>query len=118
MWARAAYIRPRPAPSPLRPPPKPVSYTHLTGQRIDRASGAHPLFRGQAAHVQGLLDVQFPGFAVGAQAAIVVDPVGAVGILLDLTDQDPGADGMDGPRLDEKHVPRSEEHTSELQSQR
>ncbi|MBS6511007.1 MAG: hypothetical protein KH334_04820, partial [Clostridiales bacterium] len=57
-----------------------------------------------------VLDVQFPGFAVGAQAAIVVDPVGAVGILLDLTDQDPGADGMDGPRLDEKHVPRTDFH--------
>ena len=41
-----------------------------------------------------------------AWAAVVVQAVGNVGVLLDLAQHQPGADGMDGARRKEKCVPR------------
>ena len=46
-----------------------------------------------------------PGPAVGAQPAVIGHPIGGVGILLHLRDEDALADGMEGARFDEKHVP-------------
>ena len=57
--------------------------------------------------------MQLPGLAVGAPPAVVIDPVGAVGVLLDLTDQDARPDGVDGAGLDEEHIPRAHLHLVE-----
>ena len=55
-------------------------------------------------HRQRLGYVQSTGLAVRAHAAVVVDPVGHVGILLDLGDHDALADGMQGAGGDEEHI--------------
>ena len=51
--------------------------------------------------------MQGTGLAVRAQAAVIGDPVGGVGVLLHLGDKDTGANGVQGARLDKEHV-RSE----------
>lgn len=55
--------------------------------------------------VDGLLDVELTRLAVLAEAAIVIDAVRRVGILLDLADDDALADGMQRARGDEKTSP-------------
>ena len=52
----------------------------------------------QAGDVHSLVDMQLPGFAVGSQAAKVINAVGGIGVLLDLGDQDTLADGVQGTR--------------------
>ena len=62
-------------------------------------------------HAEGLLHMELAGLAVGTQPSVIVDPVGDVGILLDLRDDQSGADGMEGSGLNKKHVPGLYGHT-------
>ena len=55
--------------------------------------------------VDGLLDVELTRLAVLAEAAVVVDAVRRVGILLNLADDDALADGVQRARGDEKDIP-------------
>ncbi len=71
----------------------------LGGDRIDRPPG-------EVGHFEGFGDVERPGMAVGAEASPVVDPEGGVGHLLNLGQQDPRADRVDGPGGNVDHVPR------------
>ena len=48
--------------------------------------------------------MEFPGLATFVQAAPVIDPVGGVGVLLDLEDQEPLANGVDASAGDEDRV--------------
>ena len=50
------------------------------------------------------VQVQGPQLPVGAPALVVVDPEGGVGVLLDLGDEDAGADGVDGAWQDEERI--------------
>ena len=54
--------------------------------------------------VLGQFRVNLAGFAVQAQAAVVVDAVGDVGRLLDLCDEAAAADGVDASGGQEEHV--------------
>ena len=56
-------------------------------------------------HGQRLLDMQVPFLPVLPHSPVIIDPVSDIGILLDLRDQDILPDGVDGPRLDEEHIP-------------
>ena len=51
--------------------------------------------------------------AVLVAAVVVVDAVGGVGVLLDLADEDARADGVDGARGNEEHVPPLHGHAVE-----
>ena len=53
-----------------------------------------------------LLQMKLSGLAVGPRASPVVDPEGGVGHLLDLGQQDAGADRVDGAGLDQDAVSR------------
>ena len=46
--------------------------------------------------LQRRFDVEFPAFALGVHAVPIEDPIGGVGGLLDLGDQQAGADGVEG----------------------
>lgn len=59
----------------------------------------------EVSDVDGFLDVELTRLAVLAEAAVVVDAVRRVGILLDLADDDALADGMQRARGDEKTSP-------------
>ena len=52
-----------------------------------------------------LFDVQIPLFSVLSHPSVVIDPVGHVGILLDLRDQNVLSDGVDRAGFDEQHIP-------------
>lgn len=55
-------------------------------------------------YVESLFDVQLPRLSVGAQSAVVVYAVGAVGILLNLGNEHSAADGVDGARGNEETI--------------
>ena len=61
-------------------------------------------------HRKGLLHMEGPGLPVRPQAAVVEDPVGDIGVLLDLRDHQPRADGVEGAGGDEEHVSRLHGH--------
>ena len=55
-------------------------------------------------HGQRLLDMQVPFLPVLPHSPVIIDPVGDIGILLDLRDQDIFPDSMDGPCLNKEHI--------------
>ena len=74
--------------------------------------------RAQFGDSQCLLDVQGAGLAVRPHSAIVVDPVGDVGILLHLRNDDALADGVQGSCRDEEHIALFHRHRIEYFGQR
>ncbi len=69
--------------------------------------GLHGPGRGQpgADRLQGLLQVKRPGPALFIQPVPVVEAVGDIVVLLDLEQQQSGADGVDQPAGDEQGLP-------------
>ena len=66
--------------------------------------------RGAQGHIQRLFHMQGSGLAVGADAAVVVNAVGHVGVLLYLGHHDALADGMQRARRDKKAIPLVHRH--------
>ena len=60
----------------------------------------------QVGYRQRLLHVEGAEVAVLVPTVVVVDPVGGVGVLLDLTDENTGTDRMDGTCLNEEDIAR------------
>ncbi len=57
----------------------------------------HPFHRIGMSDLQGLFDMKVPEFPVLVPAAVVVDPVGHIGVLLNLRNEKTFSDGMKGP---------------------
>ena len=66
--------------------------------------------RGAQGHIQRLFHMQGSGLAVGTDAAVVVNAVGHVGVLLYLGHHDALADGMQRARRDIKTIPLVHRH--------
>ena len=62
---------------------------------------------------QRLLDLKRSGMPIGVQPPIIVQPVGYIGILLDLRHENARADGVYRSRRDKKTVPRAHRHPLE-----
>jgi len=58
----------------------------------------------QVRHIQRLVDVQLPLFAVLAHTVIIVQAVGQVGVFLNLCHQRTRTDGMDCPGLNKEQI--------------
>ena len=66
-----------------------------------------------AGHRKRLFDMQVPFLSVLPHSSVVIYSVRHIGILLDLRDQDPFPDGMQGPGFNKQHISLAHRHCIE-----